>query len=316
MPPTNDNHPMKAQACVLIVDNTPANIRVLAEALTADYRIRVASQGAKALEIARSTDPPDLILLDVMMPQMDGYEVCQQLKADARTSHIPVIFVTAKSSIEDETYGLSLGAVDYIGKPFHLPIVRARVKTHINLKLQTDLLENLAQLDGLTYIPNRRRFDQLFAQEWTRMSRELTPLALAMIDVDHFKAYNDHYGHGAGDDCLRQVASALQRTLQRPADLAARYGGEEFVLLLPNTDGPGACTIAERARSEIAAADLPHAHSPTAGHITVSIGVAVAEIPDGDRQRLLSAADQALYQAKREGRDRCCVLTSLYETRR
>ncbi|WP_462322541.1 diguanylate cyclase [Halochromatium sp.] len=298
---------MNAKASVLIVDNTPANIQVLAEALTADYRVRVASQGAKALEIARSTDPPDLILLDVMMPEMDGYQVCQQLKADERTNGIPVIFVTAKSGIEDEAHGRDLGTVDYINKPFHLPVVRARVKAHINLKLKTDLLENLAQIDGLTYIPNRRRFDQLFAQEWARMGRENKPLALSMIDVDHFKAYNDHYGHGAGDDCLRQVAAALQRTLQRPADLAARYGGEELVLVLPNTNGPGACTIAERARLEIAAAGLAHAYSPTADHITVSIGVAAAEVPAGDPQRLLAAADQALYQAKRDGRNRCCT---------
>lgn len=310
MPPSNDKPPTNAKASVLIVDNTPANIQVLAEALASDYRVRVASQGTKALEIACSADPPDLILLDVMMPEMDGYQVCQQLKADERTSSIPIIFVTAKSGIEDETYGLNLGAVDYINKPFHLPVVRARVKAHINLKLKTDLLENLVQIDGLTYIPNRRRFDQVFAQEWARMGRDQQPLALAMIDVDHFKAYNDHYGHGAGDDCLRQVAAALQRSLQRPADLAARYGGEEFVLLLPNTDGPGACTIAERARCAVAAADLPHAHSPTAGHVTVSIGIAAMDVPDGDPQRLLAAADQALYQAKREGRDRCCTAHS------
>lgn len=298
---------MNAKASVLIVDDTPANIQVLAEALTSDYRVRVASQGSKALEIARSADPPDLILLDVMMPEIDGYQVCQQLKADENTSSIPVIFVTAKSGLEDEAHGLNLGAVDYINKPFQLPVVRARVKTHINLKLKTDLLENLAQIDGLTHIPNRRRFDQVFAQEWARMAREKQPLALAMIDVDYFKAYNDHYGHGAGDDCLRQVAAALQRSLNRPADLVARYGGEEFVLLLPNTDAPGGLTIAERARLEVVAAGLAHAHSQIAGQITVSIGIAVAEVPDGDPQRLLAAADQALYQAKRGGRNRCCT---------
>ncbi|NBC46604.1 MAG: diguanylate cyclase [Gammaproteobacteria bacterium] len=296
---------MSTTASVLIVDNTPANIQLLAEALKADYRVRVATQGTKALEIARSADPPDLILLDVMMPGMDGYQVCQQLKADQATSSIPVIFVTAKSSIEDEAFGLDVGAVDYINKPFHIPVVRARVKTHLSLKLKTDLLENLAQLDGLTNIPNRRRFDLLFEQEWARLGRDQQPLALAMIDVDHFKAYNDHYGHGAGDNCLRQVAAVLRRALHRPADLVARYGGEEFVLMLPNTDAQGGCTIAERARHAVAEAGLPHADSQTADHVTVSIGVAAAAAPIGDRALLLEAADQALYQAKRDGRNRC-----------
>jgi diguanylate cyclase (GGDEF)-like protein len=296
------------QASVLIVDDMPANIQLLAEVLKSDYRVRVASQGDKALEIACSDSPPDLILLDIMMPGMDGYEVCQRLKADEKTNAIPVIFVTAKSGADDEAYGLNLGAVDYITKPFHLPVVRARVKTHVNLKLKTDLLEDLALVDGLTYIPNRRRFDQALEQEWARACRERFPLALAMLDVDHFKAYNDHYGHGAGDDCLRRVADALKHTMQRPSDMVARYGGEEFALLMPNTDGSGACTIAERARLAVAESGLPHAYSPTAEHVTISIGVAAAHPRAGAAEPLLLSADQALYQAKHSGRNRCyCV---------
>ena len=294
---------MMQQASVLIVDDVPANIQLLAEALKSEYRIRVANQGAKALEVARSETPPDLILLDIMMPGMDGYEVCQQLKADPSTSAIPIIFVTAKTSVDDEAYGLDLGAVDYIPKPFHLPVVRARVKTHINLKLKTDLLEELALIDGLTYIPNRRRFDQSLVTEWERARREGQWLALAMIDVDHFKAYNDNYGHGAGDDCLRQVANALKASLQRPADSVARYGGEEFVLLLPNTDRSGACATAERVREALFAKNLPHAHSDSADRVTISLGVAEYETGDTVKS-IVNKADRALYSAKRQGKNR------------
>ncbi|MBK1649420.1 diguanylate cyclase response regulator [Rhabdochromatium marinum] len=296
---------MIPRASVLIVDDMAANIQLLAEVLNAEYRVRVANHGAKALEIARSSTPPDLILLDIMMPGMDGYEVCQQLKEDPATSAIPVIFVTAKDSVDDEAYGLNIGAVDYIAKPFHLPVVRARVKTHVNLKLKTDLLENLAMIDGLTYIPNRRRFDQLLSQEWDRACREGHALTLAMIDVDHFKAYNDHYGHGAGDDCLRQVATALNDSLRRPGDFVARYGGEEFAMLLPNTDDPGACTTAERARQAVFDKHLPHAHSSVTDRVTVSIGVASTAPRTPHAEILLKAADEALYAAKHGGRNRC-----------
>ncbi|WPL18732.1 Bacteriophytochrome cph2 [Thiorhodovibrio winogradskyi] len=295
---------MTQQASILIVDDVPANIQLLAEALKSEYRIRVANHGSKALEIARSDQPPDLILLDIMMPGMDGYEVCQKLKSDPATSAIPIVFVTAKTSVDDEAYGLDLGAVDYIPKPFHLPVVRARVKTHINLKLKTDLLEELALIDGLTYIPNRRRFDQLLEQEWLRARREQHWLALVMLDVDHFKAYNDNYGHGAGDDCLREVANAIKNSLQRPGDAIARYGGEEFVLLLPNTDQAGARATAERARAAVFTRNLPHAHSDTADRVTVSLGVAATQPDSNKPNALLKAADNALYEAKRSGRNR------------
>lgn len=295
---------MMHKASVLIVDDMPANIQLLAEALKSDYRIRVANQGTKALEIARSDTPPDLILLDIMMPGMDGYEVCQKLKENEATSAIPVIFVTAKSGVEDEAHGLNLGAVDYITKPFHLPVVRARVKTHVNLKLKTNLLEELALIDGLTFIPNRRRFDQLLKQEWERARREGQTLALGMIDIDYFKAYNDNYGHGAGDDCLREVANILKDNLQRPADSVARYGGEEFVLLLPNTDVPGACNTAERLRQAVFDRKLTHAYSDTADRVTISLGVAATATAHSNPEPLLKAADDALYQAKRAGRNR------------
>ena len=292
---------------ILIVDDLPANIRVLADTLKSDYRVRVATSGHKALEVAASDPPPDLILLDVMMPELDGYEVCRRLKDDPRTSAIPVIFVTAKDEAEEEAHGLVLGAVDYITKPFHLPIVRARVRTHVNLKRKTDLLDSLASLDGLTHIPNRRRFDEALKLEWARAAREGTPLALAMLDVDYFKPYNDHYGHGRGDECLRRVADALRTRLQRPADLVARYGGEEFVLLLPDTDAAGALSLAESCRAAVSALRIAHAYSAAADHVTLSVGVAAARPPDEGASLLLARADEALYRAKSEGRNRVCV---------
>ncbi|MBN2886351.1 MAG: PleD family two-component system response regulator [Chromatiaceae bacterium] len=307
----DSQNPATERASILIVDDAPANIQVLANALKADYRIRVANSGVRAIEVARATQP-DLILLDVMMPELDGYEVCRRLKDDPGTSHIPVIFVTARNETQDEMRGLDLGAVDYITKPIKLPILNARVRTHVNLKLKTDLLEQLALLDGLTCIPNRRRFDQQLEQEWRRARREHSPLALVMIDVDDFKRYNDHYGHGAGDECLRRVARALSESVARASDLLARYGGEEFALLLPDTDTEGARHIAERCRAAIANLKLPHAASSVGPEVSISLGVAATGATASGAQDLLKQADRALYQAKQSGRNR--VATADAET--
>lgn len=242
---------------VLIVDDVPVNIQVLAEALREEYRVRIAANGPNALAIAASDDPPDVILLDVMMPEMDGYEVCRRLKNDPETKDIPVIFVTAKSSSEDEVLGLNIGAVDYITKPFSIPVVKARVRTQVQLKVRTELLERLAMVDGLTGIANRRSFDQNLEHEWKRATRNALPISVVMIDIDHFKNYNDNYGHGAGDVCLQQVAGALRSVIQRPADLVARYGGEEFAALLPETDVQGAEMIASAMREAVSSLKLP-----------------------------------------------------------
>lgn len=300
------NLPHKPKPVVLIVDDTPTNIQVLAEALRADYRVKVAGSGKMALEIIQQGQP-DLILLDVMMPNIDGYEVCRTLKNDPLTQNIPVIFVTARTDTVDETYGLQLGAVDYIAKPFRLPIVLARVRNHIDLKLKTDLLESHALLDGLTSIPNRRRFDQSLETEWKRAQRSGLPLSVIMFDIDHFKTYNDCLGHRAGDNCLTKVASLLADSVERPGDLVARYGGEEFVALLPETDEEGAARIAERCRAHVAEQQIPHPASVTADWVTVSVGVATL-LPQSDHvaESLLEQADACLYQAKVEGRNRVC----------
>ncbi len=296
--------PLEHKPTLMIVDDMAANIKMLANLLKADYHIQAAKTGHKALEMAQSHTPPDLILLDVKMPDMDGYEVCNRLKNHAATSRIPVIFVTAMDEVRDQTHGLSLGAVDYITKPFHAEIVRARVKTHMTLKHQNDQLETLSHIDGLTQVANRRCFDQALRHEIKRHSRNGRPLGLIILDIDFFKPFNDHYGHGKGDECLVQVATTLQAVIKRPSDLFARYGGEEFVALLPDTTQQGVLQIAEAMRQAVINLNFPHAYSQVADHVTISIGcvsqtVATTTTPED----VLNTADSALYAAKRQGRN-------------
>jgi diguanylate cyclase (GGDEF)-like protein len=266
----------------------------------------MATSGAQALEIC-ANNPPDLILLDVVMPEMDGLEVCRRLKADPLTANIPVIFITGQTDPADETRGFETGAVDFITKPVNPAVVRARVKTHLTLKAQTDLLRSLVFIDGLTGVANRRRFDEALAAEWRHCRRNGAPLALLMIDIDFFKLYNDHYGHPAGDACLQTVGVTLKQAFGRSHDLVARYGGEEFACLMPECDRAGALAKAEALRVAIEQLAIPHAASPVAPGVTLSIGVAVVVPGDQDQPRdLVSLADHALYQAKKDGRNRVC----------
>lgn len=291
---------------VLIVDDVPVNIKILADTLRREYRIKVSSNGADALERAQLQPQPDLILLDVMMPDLDGYEVCRRLKSNPATRSIPVIFVTAKSSEADQELGFKLGGVDYITKPFSIPIVKARVHTHVLLKRQADALERLSHIDPLTGIANRRQFDSALNIEWKRAVREGKPLSILMIDIDHFKDYNDHYGHGAGDECLRWVAATLEQGISRPGDLVARYGGEEFVVILPMTGSTSAYQLAERLRESILELKLSCDFSNTESVVSVSIGCATAETfaETDSPYHLLEKADQMLYCSKAKGRNR------------
>jgi diguanylate cyclase (GGDEF)-like protein len=289
---------------ILLVDDAPTNIQMLNETLKDGYHLFFATNGRDALRIA-SESVPDLILLDVIMPDMDGYEVCRTLKTDPILRNVPIIFITAMNQQEDEAIGLELGAVDYITKPFNPTIVRLRIRNQIELKRQRDLLTRLSHLDGLTGIPNRRALDEALEREWRRGTRSLRPLSLLMMDIDHFKAYNDSCGHLAGDDCLRTVAQSLKVTLGRAADFVGRYGGEEFLAVLPETDQIGAQIVASEIFEGIAQLAIPHPASPLGKTVTASIGVATA-IADREHQHtwLLQKADSALYQAKLEGRNR------------
>lgn len=297
------------RARILIVDDAVANIKLLADVLKTNYQVSFARSGEEALRLLGREPAFDLVLLDIMMPGMSGYDLCRRLKADPATRNVPVIFLTAKNEEADETRGLELGAVDYITKPFSMPILQARVRTHLELKRHRDLLENLSSLDGLTGIPNRRRFDEVARREWKQGLRDQTPLSVVLIDIDAFKAFNDNYGHLPGDDCLKQVAKALSDAIRRPSDFLARYGGEEFVGLLPRTDSEGAVQVAEGMRRAVAALKIPHERSPTASHLTISLGVST-RIPtlDQNLSGFVNGADQALYRAKNLGRNRTEVV--------
>jgi len=289
---------------ILIVDDTPVNIHALAKLLSEEYTIKVAKNGAVALKIA-AMEKLDLILLDIMMPEMDGYEVCRQLKNDDIMKEIPVIFITAKTEDKSETQGLELGAVDYITKPFNPKIVKLRVKNQIQLKRQQDFLSQMSFIDGLTQISNRRAFDNYLDREWKRAIRKKSSISMLLMDIDYFKNYNDNYGHIAGDDCLKKIAGELFYVHKRPGDMFARYGGEEFASILTDTDLNGAKHMASKMLMRISELKIPHEFSPVTGHVTISIGVANV-VPDQGmpHDQLIQIADRLLYQAKNYGRNR------------
>lgn len=289
---------------ILIVDDEPQNIKILGEALKLFYQLFIAVNGKTAIDLAQSKKP-DLILLDIMMPGMNGYEVLHELKTDDRTSNIPVIFITARNTEEDEARGLETGAVDYIVKPFSIPIVKARVKTHLELKRHRDTLEYYAMYDGLTGVFSRRRFDELLLSEWNRCIRNRLPISLIMIDIDHFKLYNDNYGHPAGDICLKRVAEQLNSVLKRSSDFLARYGGEEFVSLLAGSNLTDAKTMGRLMLDSVHDLNIPHEYSPVSDRITISMGISVMN-PKQDipASKIVKTADEMLYESKAAGRNR------------
>ncbi len=292
---------------LLIVDDEPINIQALYGIFRGDHEIYMATSGEQALEYCLGNRLPDLILLDVLMPGIGGHEVCRQLKADALTADIPVIFVTAQMAPEDETLALESGGVDFISKPVNPAVVRARVRTHLTLKAQSDMLRSLAFRDGLLGIANRRRFDEALQTEWRACRRASMPLSLLMIDVDHFKRFNDQYGHLQGDSCLQAVARTMQQHIFRAHDLLARYGGEEFACLLPDCSLVAAMARARLLCEVVAGLAIEHAGSSTVGVVTISIGVTCMDVADDcTADELLACADAALYQAKSEGRNRVC----------
>jgi diguanylate cyclase (GGDEF)-like protein len=297
---------------LLVVDDQPINIQVIHQIFSADCQVFMATSGPQALVICKD-NPPDLVLLDVVMPGMDGFEVCTKLQADEATKNIPVIFVTAHSDAFQETQGLAAGAVDFISKPVNPAVVRARVKTHLTLKFQSDLLRQLVFLDGLTGVFNRRHFDQQLDKEWGRATRNESALSVILVDVDFFKRYNDLYGHQSGDDCLKSIAMALKSALRRPADMVARYGGEEFVCVLPDTPFREAMVFAQHLEGVIRAIEIPHTDSEVSPFVTISLGVASrVESDDGgvntvsDPAEHVSLADARLYRAKSRGRGQAC----------
>jgi len=290
---------------ILIVDDEKANLMYLSSILSPDYSVYVTKLGEDAINKATELSP-DLILLDILMPEMDGYEVLTKLKSSEATWNIPVIFVTGLSSIEDEAKGLSLGTADYITRPFSDAIVKLRVGNQIRIVNQMRTIEQLSMVDQLTRIANRRSFDQRLNAEWRRAIREKSQISVMMLDVDNFKTYNDTYGHPQGDTVLQTVADVITQTLMRSSDFVARWGGEEFAILLPATHMEGALMVAEQIRANVESTAIP-CHDFTTTYVTVSIGVYSQSPTRRDLvDNFISKADHALYTAKKTGKNKVC----------
>ena len=331
---------------ILVIDDKLESLSMLSVLLTRHgYEVRQAINGKLGLQAAL-TVPPDIILLDINMPEMDGYQACKELKANKITCKIPVIFISALDEVLDMVKAFNVGGNDYITIPFQIEEVLVRIENQLairrlqiqleqqkqelevkNWQLQRQIhyrsiaenemlilnqkLQILANIDSLTQIPNRYRFQEFFNREWRRMTREKSPLAVILCDIDYFKQYNDDFGHQAGDHCLQKVAQAISSVVKRPADLVARYGGEEFVVILPNTKASGALKVAETIGQNIEKLQIKHSQSSISNFVTLSLGVACT-IPNknNSQELLLASADKALYQAKQQGRNQA-VLKSI-----
>ena len=299
---------------VLVVDDESSNILALSHVLSPEFTVYAAKSGADAIAAAQKY-LPDVILLDILMPEMDGYAVIAALKNSKKTEDIPVIFITGLSDADDEEKGLALGAADYITKPFSPAIVKLRLHNQVKMLEQLRTIERLSMTDSLTCLPNRRNFEIRLDSEWRRAMREHTPVSILVIDVDNFKNYNDAYGHQQGDVALREVAKVFMQMLKRPGDFAARWGGEEFIVLLPNTESCGALEIAEQIRKRIEKLEILCADGQAA-NVTVCIGVNTWEHgPGGTIDKFIREADRALYAAKNGGRNcafhfmtHCCTV--------
>ncbi|QEN04930.1 diguanylate cyclase [Thiospirochaeta perfilievii] len=324
---------------ILVVDDKEENLFTMKQLLESEdlnVSVILAQSGLEALEKTLTIDF-SLILLDVQMPEMNGYETAELLRGSKRTKFIPIIFVTANSREENNIFkGYESGAVDYLFKPINPIVLLSKIRVFIDLGLQkieledktkildqkikeleslkSELehkniaLEQLTMEDGLTSLGNRRCLDLTLDSEWQRGLRSKQPLSLVMIDIDHFKLYNDTYGHQEGDICLKRVASALKSTLKRQCDIVARYGGEEFIAVLPDTDLEGAVLVAERMRQAVDSLGISHSSSLTLDHVTVSLGVStVIPVATSMSGFLIKAVDKALYKAKESGRNQVSI---------
>lgn len=308
-----------AKAKVLLVEDDPAQANVTKKILqTAGYDVLWSQDGINAIKTVKMMKP-DIILLDVILPGLDGYEVCRWLKLDENARGIPVIMLTVKKELSDKISGLQIGADDYLPKPYNELELNARIYASLRTKaLQDELrmknkqleellgkVEYMAITDALTGLYNRRRFHDVLSKEFERSTRYANPVSLIMLDIDHFKKVNDNYGHQTGDTVLREVGNIITASI-RDIDIASRFGGEEFMVVLPNTEKENAKVGAERMRAAIAQHIFPEIEGP----ITVSIGV--AGLPDpalANEDRLVRCADYALYRAKQNGRNRIEIST-------
>jgi diguanylate cyclase (GGDEF)-like protein len=307
---------------IMVVDDSPTFRAGVAKMLVQmGHEPMPVENGLQALERVRE-EFPDLVLMDANMPVMDGYEAARRIRGIRPDHWVPIIFLSGSEDDQDLQRGIEAGGDDYLVKPVSFVVLHAKIRAmrriedmrqklvtlSVQLAAANRELEELSHRDGLTGIANRRHFDAYLDREFNRAARTHRPLGLVLLDVDHFKGYNDQHGHQAGDECLRQVAETLRSCCSRAADLAARYGGEEFALILPETDAAGAMKVAEHARVAIASLRLPHGASAVAPHVSISAGVG-ARAADAKLAvpQLLARADEALYLAKSRGRN-CCIL--------
>lgn len=315
---------------VLLVDDQVIVSEAIRRMLAgdADIEFHYCQDPSRAISVANEIKPT-IILQDLVMPDVDGYTLLKFYRSNPKTAATPVIVLSTKEDPSAKSQAFENGASDYLVKlPDKIELV-ARIRAHSRtylLQMQRDeayremkklqeeleksnaILKKLSVLDGLTGIANRRHFDDMLAQEWKRGMRDGHKIAVILLDIDFFKRYNDNYGHQGGDDCLKRVASTLDRTLHRPGDFLARYGGEEFVAILPATEVEGAAKIAEEMRLSIVKENIPHEFSDAASHVSISLGVAAMQPgKSSDPHDLVAKADEALYSAKEEGRNRFVI---------
>jgi len=286
---------------ILIVDDIPADLLALGKLLEDEYEVIPAGSGPEAIRLAEAEEV-DLVLLDAQMPGMDGFETCARLKASPGTALLPVILVGTPEEETMEAKGLNQGAVDFLPRPVRASSAKARLKTHLENRRFREILERLNWLDAVTGIPNRERFDQALDSEWRRNARNRTPIALLLMEVDHFDAFCEKYGKAAGDEALRRLIGALTGGIQRAGDVVGRYGDRVFACLLPETDTVGAVSVGERVRAELNSMAIPHEQSETAGIVTLSLGL--ASLVPGRTDVLLDlseSAEAALSRAQQRG---------------
>ncbi len=293
---------------ILIIEDSLSFATYMKDLFKDEYDVTLSHQVESGLAVAAEL-LPDLILLDIIMPDINGYSACARLKQQDTTRDIPVIFISSLGETQDQTKGLKAGAIDYIVKPINVEIVKAKVRNHIEMRQYFNHIENMSLIDPLTGIGNRRQFQERIEAELRRASRSGLPLALFMIDIDYFKQYNDSFGHIEGDNCLKSVALAISDSLKRGGDIVTRFGGEEFAVIAPEVPAEAGKMMAEKIRACVEEKRIPHPKSTASGFVTVSVGGTI-HMPGARCETcdLIRKADEALYKAKNSGRNKAIML--------
>jgi len=289
---------------ILVAASDASNRQNLAHSLQKDYRVSFATNSREVFKVCGSENAPDLIIMDLNIRESDGFTTCLILNERESSHNIPVILVSHDNKLEQELHAFDNGASDFIATPFDDNVLKARVRKLLRSKRTNDLLAQFARLDSLTELANHREYERVIEKEWSRAVRANNPISLILLDLDHFKSYNQHYGILKGDECIIKVAHIIKDGFKRPSDTIARYSSEKFVAILPNTDEEGALKLATNISQELEQLDLHHEYTPDSQRITVSQGIAtVLPSPSLQPKMLFEAADNALREAKQTGRN-------------